>query len=94
LKRQKAAYSKFLMSKKIGVLITTKPGQSYYKYSKQLKKKYTGKEFYFIAFDTINFESLEDFPFIECWVNTACPRIGWDDTKRASKPIVDLGNLL
>jgi len=94
MKRQKAAYSKFLMSKKIGVLISTKPGQSYYKYAKQLQKKYTDKEFYFIVFDTINFEGLEDFPFIECWVNTACPRIGWDDTKRTSKPIIDLGSII
>lgn len=93
-KRQKAAYSKFLMSKKIGVLISTKPGQSYFKYALKLKDKYPDKEFYFIAMDTISFDSLEDFPFVEVWVNTACPRIGWDDTKRANKPMVDLGSLL
>jgi len=44
--------------------------------------------------DTINFDALEDFPFVDVWVNTACPRIGWDDTKRARKLMVDLGSVL
>ena len=92
--RQKAAYSKFLMSKKIGVLLSTKPGQSYFKQALKLKTKYKDKEFYYIVMNTINFDSLEDFPFIEVWVNTACPRIGWDDTKRTSRPMLDLGSVL
>ncbi len=92
--RQKAAYSIFLMSKKIGVLISTKPGQSYFKQALKLKTKYKDKEFYYIVMNTINFDSLEDFPFIEVWVNTACPRIGWDDTKRTTKPMLDLGSVL
>ncbi len=94
LKRQKAAYSRFLMEKKIGVLISTKNGQSYYKHALKLKSKYPDKEFYYIAFNTIDFTVLEDFPFIEVWVNTACPRLGWDDTKRANKPMVDIGSVL
>jgi len=91
--RQKATYSKFLMSRKIGVLVSTKPGQSYFKQALKLKEKYKDKEFYYIVTDTLNFDSLEDFPFIEVWVNTACPRIGWDDTKRTSKPMLDLGSV-
>jgi 2-(3-amino-3-carboxypropyl)histidine synthase len=94
IKRQKAAYVKFLHAKKIGVLISTKPGQSYFEYALKLKKKYADKKFYYIAMDTINFDSLEDFNFIEVWVNTACPRIGFDDTKRTKKPMVDLGSVL
>ncbi len=94
IRRQKASYSAFLMKKKIGVLISTKNGQSYYPYASKIKEKYPDKEFYFIAFDTIDFGALDDFNFIEVWVNTACPRIGWDDTKRTSKPMVDLGTVL
>ena len=90
IKRQKAAYSSFLMKKKIGVLLSTKNGQSYYKHALKLKTKYPDKEFYYITYNTIDFSALEDFPFIEFWVNTACPRLGWDDTKRANKPMVDL----
>lgn len=94
LKNQKIAYSKFLMSKKIGVLISTKPGQSYLKYSLKIKEKYPDKEFYFIVMDTIDLNTLEDFNFIECWLNTACPRLGWDDTKRTKKPLLDIGTVM
>ena len=94
IKRQKAAYSLFLMKKKIGVLVSTKNGQSYLKHALILKEKYPDKVFYYIAFNNIDFSKLEDFPFIEVWVNTACPRIGWDDTKRAVKPMVDLATIL
>ncbi|MEM2131422.1 MAG: diphthamide synthesis protein [Candidatus Woesearchaeota archaeon] len=94
LKNQKVAYSKFLMAKKIGVLISTKPGQSYLKYALKIKEKYPDKEFYFIVMDTIDLNALEDFNFIECWLNTACPRLGWDDTKRTKKPLLDIGTVL
>ena len=26
-------------------------------------------------FNTLNIEELENFPDIDCWINTACPRI-------------------
>ena len=94
IKRQKGAYLKFMHSKHIGVLVSTKPGQSYFKQALKLKEKYEDKEFYYIVHETLDFNSLEDFPFVEVWVNTACPRIGWDDTKRARKPMVDLGSVL
>jgi 2-(3-amino-3-carboxypropyl)histidine synthase len=94
LHRQKAAFSRFLLADRIGVLVTTKPGQGYLKYALKLKEKYPDKKFYYIVMDTINFDSLEDFNFVEVWVNTACPRIGWDDTKRTRKPMLDLGCVL
>lgn len=93
-KRQRAAYAKFLHSKRVGVIISTKTGQSYFRHALRLKEKYPDKEFYFIAFGSIEFDRLEDFPFVEVWVNTACPRIGWDDTKRIGRPMVDLGSVL
>jgi 2-(3-amino-3-carboxypropyl)histidine synthase len=94
IRRQKASYSVFLLKKHIGVIVSTKNGQSYLSQAMKLKDKYPDKKFYFIAFDTIDFSALEDFNFVEVWVNTACPRIGWDDTKRANKPMVDLGTVL
>ncbi|MFH2019997.1 MAG: diphthamide synthesis protein [archaeon] len=94
LRRQKAGYAMFLTKSSIGVLISTKMGQSYLPLSMNLKTKYPDKKFYFIVYDTIDVNSLQDFPFIEVWVNTACPRIGWDDTKRIGKPMVDIGTVL
>ncbi|MCF7872230.1 2-(3-amino-3-carboxypropyl)histidine synthase subunit [Candidatus Woesearchaeota archaeon] len=89
-KRHKAALSKFYMSTHIGVLVTTKPGQFYLKRALELKEEYPDKKFYYIVDNTIDFNSLEDFPFIECWINTACPRIGFDDSIKIGKPIINL----
>ncbi len=86
--RQKAGFSSFMMKKNIGVIITTKPGQSYMKLALKLKKDFPDKNYYFIAFDTVNLDRIQDFPFIDVIVNTACPRLGWDD--RAHKPLVDM----
>ena len=70
---------KFHNSKTIGVLMTTKEGQSGVqggiKKFKQLEKKFPSKKFYYFICDTLDFNQMENFPFIECWVNTMCPRI-------------------
>lgn len=40
--------------------------------------EYPNKKFYIFIADTIDYNQLNDFPFIEAWVNTACPRIEED----------------
>ena len=89
----KGSLIKFLSSSNIGVIITTKPGQMRLKQALALKEKYKDKNFYFLLFDTIDFQQLENFPFIECFVNTACPRIALDDSIRMEKPIIDVDYL-
>ena len=91
-KRMKGAYVKFLSSDNIGVLISTKFGQYNLKEGLALKKKYVNKNFYFLMFDNINPSSLEDFPFIDMFVNTACPRM-IDEYKKFPKPILNIGDL-
>ena len=75
-KRKKGALLKFLSSKEIGILVSTKPGQERLKKALELKKrlKQKGKKGYIFVADTLNPAEFENFPFIECWVNTACPR--------------------
>ncbi|MBD3313333.1 hypothetical protein GF345_02735 [Candidatus Woesearchaeota archaeon] len=84
-KRKRGAAAKFLSSKNIGILVSTKPGQTGIqggeKSIKQMEKKYKDKQFYMFAFETLDSSYLEDFTFIECWVNTACPRIFEDFRK-------------
>lgn len=94
LKRQKGALLKFLTSTDIGVLITTKTGQHHLDKAQELKKKYPDKNFYFLVDNTIDFASLENFPFVECFVNTACPRIGYDDSIKITKPIINADDVL
>lgn len=91
-KRRNAAISSFLASKIIGVLITTKYGQNRIELALQLEKKYPEKEFFYLIADDIVPENLENFPFIECFVNTACPRI-IDDYERFHKPVINIADL-
>ena len=74
LKRRKGSIIKFMHAKHVGILVSTKAGQMNFTRSMQLAKQ-TDKKYYVFVCDTLNFQELENFPFIECWVNTACPRI-------------------
>lgn len=78
-KRKKAAFVKFLSSETIGVLVSTKKEQYYdVEEIERLEKKYPKKKFYVFMAETIDYNQLENFSFIEAWVNTACPRIEED----------------
>lgn len=73
-KRKKAAINKFLHADKVGIIVSTKIGQKNLQRALELKKK-TDKQYFVFVCDTLNTTALEDFNFIDCWVNTACPRI-------------------
>jgi len=77
--RKKGALLKFFNADTVGVLVSTKSGQ-YFDINQlvSLKKKYPQKKFYTFIADTIDYGQLENFPFIQTWVNTACPRIEED----------------
>jgi 2-(3-amino-3-carboxypropyl)histidine synthase len=74
-KNKKVALMKFYAADNIGVLISTKPGQFNLNNATELKNKLRKKKCYFFVSDMINENELENFPFIQAWVNTACPRI-------------------
>lgn len=94
LQKQKAGLTKFLSSQKIGVIITLKPGQEQLNNSFSIEKKYPNKKFYYFIDDKISFDQLENFPFIDVWVNTACPRIGLDDQEMFRGGVVNLRDVL
>jgi len=85
-KQRKGKLMKFIVAEKIGILVSTKPGQYKFKNAQELKKRFSKefklgeykikpKENYIFVFDTLRAEELENFSEIECWINTACPRI-------------------
>jgi 2-(3-amino-3-carboxypropyl)histidine synthase len=76
-KKRKGALVKFISSKKVGILVSTKPGQQNLKLAIKMKKKLKekGKESFIFLFNTLEDIQMENFPFVESWVNTACPRI-------------------
>jgi len=82
LGKEKAALVSFLSSTQIGVLFTTKPGQFPIQMRmnkiRMLEEKYPEKEFYVLVDNSFNYSALENFPFIECFLNTACPNIAYD----------------
>jgi len=91
-KKRKAAYVKFLEASEIGILVSLKPGQNNLKKAIELKNKLKDKNCYIFVFDTLDFGQLENFPFVQCWVNTACNRI-LDDYEKFTKPLVDLSDI-
>jgi 2-(3-amino-3-carboxypropyl)histidine synthase len=96
-KRRKGSYLAFLTRKNIGFLVTTKSGQNNIKTAwalkEYIKKKFPEKNVYIFGGDTIDFSQLENFPYIDVWVNTMCPRISTDDAKKFAKPIIDAREL-
>ena len=91
-RKRKAAYMKFLEATEIGILVSLKPGQNNFRKAVELKKQLNGKNCYILAFDTLDFSQLENFSFVQCWVNTACNRI-LDDYSKFPKPLVDLADI-
>ncbi len=94
LRRYRGTLLKFLSAKNVGVIITVKPGQEHLRPSFFLEKKFPDKKFYYFIDDTISFSQLENFPFIDVWVNTACPRIGFDDQEQFLKGVLNLNDAL
>jgi len=86
-KARKGAVLRFLAAKRVGIIVSTKPGQKNLQRALQLKKK-GDREYFIFVCDTFDFRYLEDFNFIDCWVNTACPRL--DDHRAGIVNINDL----
>jgi len=96
-KRAKGAVLAFLTSKNIGILVTTKRGQNSNKRAEKLcdeiKKRWPEKKVYMFLCSEMNFSELENFNFIDVYINSACPRIGHDDTSRSPKTIVNISDV-
>ena len=74
LKLKQGQLNKFLHAKKVGILVTTKIGQKNLMRALELAKN-KDKEYFIFACDELDMNEFENFPFIDFWVNTACPRI-------------------
>jgi len=80
-KRHKASYINYLNSDKIGILISTKPGQYRLKKALQIENKIKNKKSYLFISNNINTAEFENFPEIEAWINTACPRLDMESSR-------------
>ncbi|MEK6960174.1 MAG: diphthamide synthesis protein [Nanoarchaeota archaeon] len=73
--RQRGAVMRFLNSTSVGVLVSTKPGQNKMDQALAFKRACKDKKVAIFAFDTLDRAYLDNFTFIESWVNTSCPRL-------------------
>jgi 2-(3-amino-3-carboxypropyl)histidine synthase len=96
-KRNKGSILKFLTSKNIGIIITTKRGQNSSKRAELLKekilKKWPDKKVFTFLCNEINFLELENFNFVDIYINSACSRIGHDDIIRSPKSIINISDV-
>lgn len=83
-------------AKSFAVLVGLKPGQKRLEEALNLKRKLEehGKIAYIFAAREINPELIMEFPTIEAYVNTACPRISLDDASKFRKPVLTPNEML
>ena len=73
-KKQKGAYLKYLHAEKVGILVSTKPGQENLTKALNFSKKLKKKTPYLFISNNIDTNEFENFQ-IDSWVNTSCPRM-------------------
>ncbi len=78
------------------VIVGLKPGQKKLEEAMQIKQKLEdgGKTAVLFAAEEVTPEALMEFPTIDAYVNTACPRISFDDASRFRKPVLTTNEAL
>ncbi len=78
-KKEKASHLKYLHADKVGILISTKPGQNRIKKALEFKGNLKDKKAYLFLANNINIAEFENFG-LDSWVNTACPRMDMNES--------------
>lgn len=88
--KRKTNMKRFLLAKDIGVIVSTKPGQEHLHYAEKLKNAFPEKKFYTFIGDQIDFKEFQNFPWIKSWINTACPRMGMEDSLNIEESLLNV----
>jgi len=96
LKQRWANISEAKKAEKFGVLVGLKSGQKRVEEAVEAKEKLekSGKKATLLALREVTPEALMQFPHIEAFVNTACPRVSLDDASRFHKPVLTFEEML
>ena len=97
IRRQRMAnVSEAKKAQNFGILVGLKPGQMHLQRAIEIKDKLQNKEKNAIVFalKEITPEALMQFPKIDAYVNTACPRVVLEDAPRFIKPILTTNEAL
>ena len=96
LKQHWACIEQARNAKNIGIIIGLKTGQN--RIDDALKVKALiekhGKNAYLMAIREVTPEALLDFPTIDAYVNTACPRISLDAPGKFAKPLLTVNEFM
>jgi 2-(3-amino-3-carboxypropyl)histidine synthase len=78
------------------VLVGLKPGQKRFEEALEVKQKLEekGKAAFVFVSEEVTSEMLIEFPMIDAYVNTACPRISLDDASGFSKPVLTVNEAM
>ncbi|MFA5745228.1 MAG: diphthamide biosynthesis enzyme Dph2 [archaeon] len=89
LRQRYAAIARAIECKSFGILVSSKPGQNRLKQANKIKTilEKNGKKTYLLISDYINENYLLGIE-VDCYINTACPRIAYDDFSSFKKPII------
>ncbi|MEM1552228.1 MAG: diphthamide biosynthesis enzyme Dph2 [Candidatus Bathyarchaeia archaeon] len=83
-------------AKTFAVLVGLKPGQKRLDEALTIKEKLekAGKDAYLFAIREITPETVMNFPTVDAYVNTACPRVSIDAPSKFSKPMLTINEAL
>lgn len=92
LRQRWACVQEAQRAKVFGVLVSLKPGQKRFDEALNIKAKLeeNGRSAFLFAANDVTPDALSEFPSIEAYVNTACPRLSLDDASRFKKPVLSL----
>jgi 2-(3-amino-3-carboxypropyl)histidine synthase len=96
LKQRFASIREAKNAKKFGIFVGLKPGQRHLDnaiHIKELAEK-NGKVTYLLVAREINPETLLEFPSIDAYVNTACPRVSLEATGKFQKPVLTVNEFM
>jgi len=96
IKQRWASIQEAANGKRFGVLIGLKSGQKRLERALWISRKLQGlgKKSTLLAVREITPESLMQYPSIDAYVNTACPRISLDDSTKFKKPVLTVNEAL
>ena len=83
-------------AKKFGVFVGLKPGQKHLESAIKIKElaEKKGKTALLFAAREITPETLLEFPSIDAYVNTACPRVSLEATGKFGKPVLTVNEFM
>ena len=93
--RRTIVQDKLKHARKVGILVSTKPGQANLGTARLVKSKLVeqGKKAYIFLAETLIPEDMVNFPDIEIWVNTSCAGL-FDDYERFERPVINVEDVV